>query len=486
MLKSRIARDPVFFAEHVLGHDLWAEQRRVLDELAQPNARVAIKAAHASSKTFTAAELTLWAPFAGGIAITTATTGRQVRLLVWNEIQLMHPQSRYPLGGRLLQTAFHITPDRYAIGFATRTESQAAGAPSNVSFQGFHARPGGFLLLVVDEAPGVDPAVFTAMEGIEAGGDVRVLVLGNPDVPSGPFYDIFTGAKPGWRQHTIDAFATPNFVDERAAADGEDRMLTLADLLALPEDRLDYAARPYLVTRRWVKERYAEWYPGPLWESKVRGNFPQEAADALIALKWIYDAARRVFGVEDPSWGLQAGLDVAGPGEDATVLRFRRGPKILHQVSWATGDTLELLANIRRELAPYRDQLRALVVDAVGIGYHLGGSLIADYGQRVVLLNVAERSRYPEMYVNLKAELYWGLRDRFVQGDIGGVLDESTQAQLAALKYETPRGLVQIESKDDARKRGVKSPDEAEALMLAFAPVEEMYAWPTAFTISRR
>src|SRR4030095_56712 len=146
------------------------------------------------------------------------------------EIQLMHPQARYPLGGRLLQSSFHITPDRYAIGFATRTEPQPAAAPSNVSFQVFHARPGGFLLLVVDEAPGVDPAVFTAIEGIEAGGDVRVLVLGNPDVPSGPFYDIFTGAKSGWARHTIDAFTTPNFVDERAAADGEDRQLTLPDL----------------------------------------------------------------------------------------------------------------------------------------------------------------------------------------------------------------------------------------------------------------
>src|SRR4030095_9483383 len=110
--------------------------------------------------------------------------------------------------------------------------------------------------------------------------------------------------------------------------------------------------------------------------------------------------------------------------------------------------------------------LRSPVVDAVGIGYHLGGSLVADYGNRVVLLNVAERSRYPEMYVNLKAELYWGLRDRFVTGDIGGALDELTQTQLASLKYQTPRGLVQIESKEDARKRGVKSPDEAEALML--------------------
>jgi phage terminase large subunit len=480
---DRIHTDPLFFADTILGHDLWTEQRQVLAELAQPNARVAIKACHASSKTYTAAEATLWTPYAGGVAVTTATTGRQVKLLVWNEIQLMYPRARYPLGGRLLQTEFHIAPDRYAIGFATRSESQAAGAPSNVSFQGFHARPGGFLLIVVDEAPGVDPAVFTAIDGISAGGDVRVLVLGNPDVPSGPFYDIFLGQKSGWQRHTIDAFGTPNFVDE----ENPGRQLTLEDLLQLPEHRLDYAPRPYLVTRRWVREKYEEWFPGPLWESKVRGNFPQEAADALIALKWLYEATQRVFGVEDATWTLQAGLDVAGPGEDETVLRIRRGPKLLEQHTWATGDTLSLLTQIRLALAPHRDRLGFLVVDAVGIGYHLGGSLAADYGQRVVLLNVAERSRYPEMFTNLKAELYWGLRDRFHQGDIGGPLDELTQTQLASLRYNTEhhRGLVEIESKDQARKRGVKSPDRAEALMLAFAPVEDMVQWPTSFTVSR-
>src|SRR4029450_13905799 len=91
VLAQLLGADQLFFAEAVLGHDLWSEQRQVLDELAQPNARVAIKACHASSKTYTAAESTLWAPYAGGIAITTATTGRQVKMLAWKQITLTHP-----------------------------------------------------------------------------------------------------------------------------------------------------------------------------------------------------------------------------------------------------------------------------------------------------------------------------------------------------------------------------------------------------------
>jgi hypothetical protein len=62
------------------------------------------------------------------------------------------------------------------------------------------------------------------------------------------------------------------------------------------------------------------------------------------------------------------------------------------------------------------------------------------------------------------------LRERFQNGEVSGLDDEVSIAQLASLRYEiNPRGQVQIESKEEARKRGVKSPDRAEALMLAFA-----------------
>jgi hypothetical protein len=65
-----------------------------------------------------------------------------------------------------------------------------------------------------------------------------------------------------------------------------------------------------------------------------------------------------------------------------------------------------------------------------------------------------------------------GTRMRFERGDLAGLTDEKTIAQLAAMRYQhNARGQVVIESKDDARKRGVRSPDRAEALMLAFAPV---------------
>ncbi len=77
-----------------------------------------------------------------------------------------------------------------------------------------------------------------------------------------------------------------------------------------------------------------------------------------------------------------------------------------------------------------------------------------------------------EHFANLKAELYWGLRMRFQSGYIAGLGDQRRLRRLVSLRYRhNARGQMVIESKQEARKRGVRSPDRAEALMLAFAPI---------------
>ena len=97
------------------------------------------------------------------------------------------------------------------------------------------------------------------------------------------------------------------------------------------------------------------------------------------------------------------------------------------------------------------------------MGHHFGMSL-ARYGLDVLLVNVGAPSNDRERFRNLKAELYWGLRERVLVGDVSGLADELAYAQLASLRYEhTPSGQVAMESKDSMLKRGVRSPDRAEA-----------------------
>jgi hypothetical protein len=243
--------------------------------------------------------------------------------------------------------------------------------------------------------------------------------------------------------------------------------VSLDELLTLADPKLDQCIRPYLVTRRWVREKYAEWGPGhPLWEARVLGQFPTQAEDALISLAWLEAAARRP--AVDRGGRLTGGLDVAGPGEDETVLVLAEGEGIVGHHAWADQDPR---GAVIAALAPYRQRLDVVNVDAAGIGYFLAKHL-QDLGFPVRAVNVGERATDRERYANLKAELYWGLRQRFQAGEVAGLTDERTIGQLAGIRYRhTARGQVEIERKEDARKRGVKSPDRAEAVMLALARV---------------
>ena len=306
------------------------------------NRRTAVKACHSSGKTFCAADAVLWwiTAHPDGIAVTTAPTWTQVERLLWGEIRKSVLASSIPYP-KPWKTRLDLGPNRYAIGLSTN---------EGVRFQGWHGK----ILIVIDEAPGVRPEIYEAIEGIRAGGDVRVLALGNPTIASGPFYDAFTMNREGWSLFTIGAFDTPNLAG-----------LDVSSLLALPEDELDHNVRPYLTTRRWVKEKYQEWGPGhSLWDSRVLGNFPKQSQDAVFSLAWL-EAAQRREAKHDQEPALTAGVDVAGPGEDETVLVIRQGSNIISLQVFTQADARgELVA----ALLPYQTRLEYVNVDAVGMG----------------------------------------------------------------------------------------------------------------------
>jgi hypothetical protein len=436
---AKIIENPCSFAQVILGHQVWSRQGEILQSVAR-YPRTAVKACHASGKTFTAAEAVLWwiTHYPEAIAVTTAPTWTQVERLLWGEIReaVMRSTISYP---KPTATTLQLGPSRYAIGLSTN---------EGVRFQGFH----GNVLIVLDEAPGILPEIWEAIEGIRAGGDVRVLALGNPTISSGPFYDAFTTAREGWNLITISAFDTPNLEG-----------ISLEHLLELEEDELDRNSHPFLTTRRWVREKYAEWGPGhPLWEARVLGNFPAQSEDALFSLAWLEAAKGRDTG--EGEW--HAGVDVAGPGEDETVVCVRRGPRVELLRAWSNK---EPRGDVLAALRPYQGQLKNVNVDSVGMGYYFAQHL-RDHNLPVTEVNVGEAAHDREKYANSKAERYWGLRLRAEAGDLAGLRDEKTIGQLVGIRYRhNSRGQIVIESKEEGRKRGVKSPDRAEAVMLAFA-----------------
>jgi ribosomal protein S27AE len=367
----------------------------------------------------------------------------QVERVLWGEIHAAVNRAAYAFP-RPSATKLELGPNRYAIGLSTN---------EGVRFQGYH----GQILIIIDEAPGVSPEIYEAIEGIRAGGDVRVLALGNPVIASGPFYDAFTENRESWNLITISAFDTPNLAGLRPES-----------LREMSDHELDLNPYPYLTTRRWVKEKYVEWGPGhPLWESRVLGSFPTQSDESLLSLTWLEQAKLKTEGDGE----VRAGIDVGGPGEAETVLCVRRGPRIVLLKAWtkscAWGDVVAALL-------PFKSELKSVNVDAVGIGYGMARHL-ENEGFPVVDVNAGGSARDSAKYVNVKAEMYWGFRLRAESGRLAGLTDEPTIVQLVGIRYRhNPKGQIEIEKKEDARKRGVKSPDRAEAVILAFA---ELGSW---------
>jgi phage terminase large subunit len=448
---------PELFGKLVLGADLWSTQREILQAVAR-HRRVAVKACHASGKTFAIAIAVLWWIVAhrDGIAVTTAPTWVQVQKVIWGEIRRVVSMAR--ARGQLIlplpnQTELMIAPGNYALGLSTDDSTR---------FQGFHSAK---VLIVLDEAPGVRGEIYEAVEGIAAGGDVHVLALGNPVIAGGPFYEAFTSDRGRWKTFTIDAFDTPNLEG-----------LSLERLRSLPPDLPEshplfaHAPRSYLTTRRYVYESYLKYgEDSPFWQARVRGQFPEQAEDALISLRWL-EAARDPKRLLDDEQTLHAGIDVAEAGNDETVCAIcTASGRIVAMESWRGNSRGPVIAFLNQ----FKDRLDEINFDRAGVGAYFAD----DFGhlgfRNVNGINVGAATRFPDRFRNLKAELYWTLRERFQEGQVSGLIDELTTAQLASIRYEiNPRGLVEIESKDEMRRRGVKSTDRAEALMLAFAQVE--------------
>src|SRR5260370_33386359 len=115
-----VVSDPVLFARHILGVELWDREAEILQSI-RNHRRTAVKACHGVGKTFTLAEAALWwlARYPEGIVLTTSPTQREVRTHLWSEIHRAVERARVP-DPRLNTTEFKFRDDNnFAIWFVT-------------------------------------------------------------------------------------------------------------------------------------------------------------------------------------------------------------------------------------------------------------------------------------------------------------------------------------------------------------------------------
>lgn len=503
--KPDYGADPARWGKEALNEFYWSAQVEVLVSL-HNNRYTAVKSCHDAGKSFIAARAAVkWITDhepGEAFVVSTAPTSAQVSAILWREIQKAFKKGAFM--GTITTAGYpQWKIDGELVGYGRKPADYADDA-----FQGIHAR---YVLVIVDEACGIDVKLFNAVDALVTNKNSRVLAIGNPDDPTSHFAQI---CKPdsGWNVIRIDGLRTPNFTQAevewlecpQCKTHGRDEPL-LARLyreegLPYSEEFVPDSLRDMLLSPLWVEERLHRWVgmPGPdqtlnelaelspLFVSKVRGLFPDTNSQGLVPLGWVEQAMARWRDWMDagapppPTHDVDRdvlGVDVADEGEDSTVVAFRRG-NIVHELrKYRNSDTMETTGYVKASMSSRPGSLA--IVDSIGVG---AGVLSRLREQKIRAIGfVASGSakgltdRTGEFrFTTLRSAAWWRIRELLDPSQPGGSNIMLPDSEILKADLTTPRwkvlsgGSIQVEIKDDIRKRLGRSTDEGDAVVMAF------------------
>lgn len=432
---------PVQWIARVLDAHLWGRQADVANAVAT-HRLVAVRSSNAVGKTFVACCIAAWWLMTRRPTYVLVTSSSWLKLKdeFWPELRHIVKRPWHSLPGELHGLDWTMD-DRWACYGLSPNE------PEN--FGGYHSAGG--VLVIVDEASALLMEMYDAIMGVVADDRSKVLLIGNPLRPEGPFWDAFRA--PEWHSLHISALESPNVVEGREVVSG-------------------------LATRTWVEERKREWGEGsPAYQARVLGEFPESGDDVLVPLNWCEAATERTAA---PAGRLLIGVDVARYGTDLTVLVARDDAGVRHSEEHnglSTMETAGRTIDLARRLGVSPS---CVFIDDAGVG---GGVVdrLHEQGFMCIAVNAGSKASDSERFANLRAEMYWGLREAlnpdserplFIPQEFGALALECSVAR----KKFTSKGQVALEQKDEIKKRIGHSPDRADALALTYAlPVQTLW-----------
>lgn len=425
----------------VLRLALWSKQREIVASV-EANRATVVQSGNGLGKSFVAACLLAWwiatRPIGEAIVVATAPTSGQVDAILWAELRRIHALAGLP--GTITRGEWRI--DGILVALARRPADFIDAERAASTFQGIHRR---FVLVVIDEASGIPEWLWNALVALTTGESARLLALGNPLDPASHFASICEPGS-GWNLVHISVLDNPHFTGER-----------------VPAEVLEVLPGP--TWEREIARQFGE-QSGP-YDSRVRGLFPKISDDGLIAASWVREAQEREFSIIPEDFPVTFSSDVARSGGDETIIvRLQEGrARVVHA---ATGH--DLMRTTGEIVSRVRDEFRSpsVVVDATGLGSGVVDRL-REQNIGVDAFNGASRATDAARFENRRAEAFWRLREALREGHLDLDPDDDVLAgQLLALRWKTnSRGRIQIESKDEMAKRGISSPDRADALAMA-------------------
>ena len=395
--------------------------------------RAAVASGHGIGKSATVAWIILWlmSTRVNCRGIVTANTENQLLGKTWPELAKWHQMAINKHWFTWTASQFYFSQynedarKTYMFEAVTWSENRTEG------FAGLH-NENSAVVMIFDEASGLPRKISEVAAGAMTDGEPFWFKFGNPTVSSGDFYDCFHGPqRDQWWKLSVDSrsvrITNKRYLQELVDTHGED-----SDFVRV----------------------------------RVRGLFPRAGDKAFIPTD-LAEAATRRTPEKDDGAALVIGVDPARHGADRSVICFRRG-RDAQTIPWLTyrGMSTEQLAFRVAECID-RWEPDMVVIDGVGVG---GGvvDVLKNAGYRVTEVNGGGRADDPKRFYNKRAEIWDGMKDWLKTGAIPD--DRDLVADLTGIEYKyTNSQQLQMEKKEDLKKRGLASPDLADALSLTFA-----------------
>lgn len=428
--------DPVGFVRDVLNAEPDPWQVDLLKAVASGKRRISVRAGHGVGKSTAVAWLAIWHMVTRfpQKTVLTAPTEKQLFDALFSEMKAWINKLPGPI-----KALFEMTTERIVLKAAPEASfvsARTSSAERPEALAGVHSD---YVLLVVDEASAVPEPIFESAAGSMSGENACTILIGNPTKNTGLFFKTHHALKGSWHTMHVSCVGsprvTPQFIEE-------------------------------------IKETYGE--ASNAYRVRVLGEFALRDDDTLIPAELIDSAMSRDIQ-PDPQAPLVFGLDVARFGDDRSVLCKRRGNVVTEFKTWQGLDLMQLTGAVVNEIR--KDSPAEICIDAIGLGSGVADRLreVAPVEKLKIAVrdvNVSEASAMNDQAAKLRDELWLSAKDWLDKRACKLPKDDDLRAELAAPTYTfTSNGKVKVEGKAEMKRRGMRSPDKADALCLTFASI---------------
>jgi hypothetical protein len=443
---TEYANDPVGFIHDIFGVridddgleakwvELYPKQQEICRDIVEFR-ETAVTSGNGVGKSFLFPLLAWWwvCTRVDALVILTSSVERQITEVHWEPIRTLWLQCRYQLGPEPsgdVQTGWRSADRTCKIfGYAAKKKEDVQGTRRKNT------------LVLCDESSGVPDPVNDGFNTLLTGDAAKRVNMGNPTKGGGWYYELFQ--KKQCKLHSISCLETPNLIAGRTVIPG-------------------------LVDVAWVEDKRKRWgTDDPRYKIHVLGQF-LEIADAKLFPSWLLKRALVAAPVRIAGARRRFGLDIAGAGDDETVLVEVQGTAV-RLWSWSGLDLEEIADRVKEIIGDDRNAM--LHYDATGIGFKFGK--LCDGIAFVRGVHFGAKAREPKYYASIRDELPWDLRGWMKAG--GQVPDDpQLREELEKMQFRVDAKYKnRASTKDEIRKAIGRSPDRYDALCLATYGIEQ-------------